>query len=101
MTPERTREILSESGALLSGHFLLASGKHSDTYLQCAKVLQYPAFIGAVFLLPITVHIFLFHLFLEPDALGELLWTGVLLAINITLVLREWKRLRPLAWQRP
>ena len=42
MTEERLREILSESGALLTGHFLLASGKHSDTYLQCAKVLQYP-----------------------------------------------------------
>jgi len=45
---ERVREILSESGALLTGHFLLASGKHSDTYLQCAKVLQYPHFAEEV-----------------------------------------------------
>jgi orotate phosphoribosyltransferase len=44
MNSERVREILGESGALLTGHFLLASGKHSDTYLQCAKVLQYPKF---------------------------------------------------------
>ena len=42
MTEGRMREILSESGALLTGHFLLASGRHSDTYLQCAKVLQHP-----------------------------------------------------------
>ncbi len=48
MNDDRVREILSESGALLMGHFLLASGKHSDTYLQCAKVLQYPPFAEEV-----------------------------------------------------
>ncbi len=30
--------------ALLSGHFKLTSGFHSDKYLQCAKVLQYPEY---------------------------------------------------------
>lgn len=35
-------EILKESGALLEGHFLLSSGKHSNRYCQCAKLLQYP-----------------------------------------------------------
>lgn len=35
-------EILKESGALLEGHFLLSSGKHSNRYVQCAKVLRYP-----------------------------------------------------------
>lgn len=35
-------EILKESGALLEGHFLLSSGKHSNKYCQCAKLLQYP-----------------------------------------------------------
>lgn len=35
-------ELLKESGALLEGHFLLSSGKHSDKYVQCAKLLQYP-----------------------------------------------------------
>ena len=34
--------MFKESEALLQGHFLLSSGLHSDTYLQCAKVLQYP-----------------------------------------------------------
>lgn len=37
-----TIELLKESGALLEGHFLLSSGKHSDRYIQCAKLLQYP-----------------------------------------------------------
>lgn len=35
-------EILKDSEALLEGHFLLTSGKHSNRYVQCAKVLRYP-----------------------------------------------------------
>ncbi len=35
-------EILKESESLIEGHFLLSSGKHSDKYVQCAKVLMYP-----------------------------------------------------------
>ena len=35
-------DILKESGALLEGHFLLSSGRHSNRYCQCAKLLQYP-----------------------------------------------------------
>jgi len=31
-----------ETGAILKGHFKLSSGLHSDTYLQCARLLQYP-----------------------------------------------------------
>ncbi|KLU60512.1 orotate phosphoribosyltransferase [Peptococcaceae bacterium CEB3] len=34
--------IFKESGALLEGHFLLTSGRHSGRYMQCAQVLQYP-----------------------------------------------------------
>lgn len=37
-------EILKQSEALLEGHFLLTSGKHSKQYVQCAKVLRYPQF---------------------------------------------------------
>jgi orotate phosphoribosyltransferase len=35
-------ELLIETGALLEGHFSLSSGRHSDRYFQCAKLLQYP-----------------------------------------------------------
>jgi orotate phosphoribosyltransferase len=31
-----------KTGALLSGHFRLSSGLHSDRYLQCARLLQWP-----------------------------------------------------------
>jgi len=36
------REIYKKHGALLKGHFLLSSGKHSEYYLQSARVLEYP-----------------------------------------------------------
>jgi orotate phosphoribosyltransferase len=35
-------EILQREEAVRKGHFLLTSGLHSDTYIQCAKVLQHP-----------------------------------------------------------
>jgi orotate phosphoribosyltransferase len=35
-------KLLKESGALLEGHFLLSSGRHSNRYFQCARLLQYP-----------------------------------------------------------
>ena len=31
-----------ETGALLTGHFRLSSGLHSDRYLQCARMLMFP-----------------------------------------------------------
>lgn len=40
MTRERVMEILKEAGVLLEGHFLLTSGRHSNRYLQCAKIFQ-------------------------------------------------------------
>ena len=39
---EQVLTLLRESGAMLEGHFLLSSGRHSDRYFQCAKLLQYP-----------------------------------------------------------
>lgn len=35
-------KIYREAGAYLQGHFLLSSGKHSEFYLQSAKVLEDP-----------------------------------------------------------
>jgi orotate phosphoribosyltransferase len=31
-----------DTGALLTGHFRLSSGLHSDRYLQCARLLMFP-----------------------------------------------------------
>lgn len=40
MTPEEVMHEFVESQAILKGHFILSSGLHSDTYLQCARVLM-------------------------------------------------------------
>ena len=48
-------------------------------------------FLGALFLLPITLHIFLFHLYLEPDEVGELIYCGMLFFVNIMLIFIEKK----------
>lgn len=39
---EELLKMFKDTGALLQGHFLLTSGKHSAQYMQCAQVLQYP-----------------------------------------------------------
>ena len=42
MTEEKIVQILKQSGALLTGHFQLRSGLHSDQFFQAALLLQYP-----------------------------------------------------------
>ena len=42
MNEHEVVEALTESGALLDGHFRLSSGLHSPQYLQCAVALQHP-----------------------------------------------------------
>jgi orotate phosphoribosyltransferase len=41
---EEVLKVFYDSGALMEGHFLLTSGLHSDQYMQCARVLQYPRY---------------------------------------------------------
>lgn len=42
ITREEAISTMKEVEAFLTGHFLLSSGKHSNGYCQCAKLLQYP-----------------------------------------------------------
>ncbi|MDD3886945.1 MAG: orotate phosphoribosyltransferase [Victivallaceae bacterium] len=42
MTEQEIIRILEESGALLTGHFQLRSGLHSNRFFQAALLLQYP-----------------------------------------------------------
>jgi orotate phosphoribosyltransferase len=41
-------DLLKKTGAMLDGHFLLTSGKHSDKYFQCAKLLSEPEIASIV-----------------------------------------------------
>ena len=34
--------VLRKTDALLDGHFVLSSGLHSPSYVQCAKLLSFP-----------------------------------------------------------
>lgn len=43
MTDEQMLAELKRVQAIRSGHFVLTSGRHSDTYIQCARVLEDPA----------------------------------------------------------
>src|SRR5205085_7894279 len=43
MNSEQVLKLFLESNALLEGHFILSSGRHSSSYLQCALALQFPA----------------------------------------------------------
>ena len=43
MEQDEVMEVFRAHGAILDGHFLLSSGKHSPQYLQCALVLSDPA----------------------------------------------------------
>lgn len=42
MTSDKLLHLMQELGALQRGHFLLSSGRHSDAYFQCARILQFP-----------------------------------------------------------
>src|SRR5688572_13254817 len=42
MTDADVMKIFEESGALLTGHFVLTSGKHSDRYFEKFNVLNQP-----------------------------------------------------------
>lgn len=44
----KTEEVMKnfeQTGAILKGHFKLTTGVHSDTYIQCAQVMQHPEFM--------------------------------------------------------
>jgi len=47
LQPEAVIEKFKTTGALLEGHFVLYSGLHSSTYLQCAIALQHPSVAAA------------------------------------------------------
>jgi orotate phosphoribosyltransferase len=42
MKTEEILDIFRQTGVMLEGHFQLTSGRHSNRYMQCAKLFQYP-----------------------------------------------------------
>jgi len=48
MSNQSMLAVFKSTGALLEGHFRLTSGRHSNTYFQCAKVLQHPEHLSLI-----------------------------------------------------
>lgn len=65
--------------------------------ILCGLLLLSQVFslLGAVMLLPVTLNIFLFHLFLELHEPGELVMTGLYLIGNLILIGYAYPKLKP------
>ena len=48
MTAADAEQLLRNRGALLRGHFVLSSGRHSDTYVEKFRILQWPDVTSAL-----------------------------------------------------
>lgn len=48
LTNDDVLQMFKDAGALLEGHFLLASGFHSAQYLEKFQVLQFPRYVEAL-----------------------------------------------------
>ena len=59
-------------------------------------ISQFFSRIGAFIAMPITINVFLFHVFLEPNEVGELFQMSGLLIINILLIAFTYKIWKPL-----
>ncbi|PQB07857.1 DoxX protein [Polaribacter filamentus] len=94
------QKVLYINGAKQTGYFWQVLGV-CELLFGLLLILQVTGFIGALFLLPITLNIFLFHLFLEPDDIKELIQTSALFGINIALVLKEREKWKHFLWIKP
>jgi orotate phosphoribosyltransferase len=45
LTNDEALDVFRQTGALLKGHFLLSSGRHSDTYLEKFRLVERPALL--------------------------------------------------------
>jgi orotate phosphoribosyltransferase len=48
VNPNEVLEVLRKRGALLRGHFLLSSGRHSDTFVQKFRAFEHPRLAQAL-----------------------------------------------------
>ncbi|MBZ9777975.1 DoxX protein [Psychroflexus sp. CAK8W] len=78
--------VLYVSGMKQTGYLWLLLGI-SELIFGLLVIWKKTSLIGGLLLLPITLNIFLFHVFLEPDNVGELFLTFGLLVANVIIVL--------------
>ena len=67
--------------------------------LGAAMLLIRPIqFLGSAILWPITLNVFLFHAVLEPEEMGELIFTSCMMVANTALLFRYWPKWRHLLY---
>lgn len=93
MNQAEIENALEETGAVRKGHFQLTSGKHSDTYIQCARVLENPTLTNklaqeAVSRLPEGLVI---DLVASPAVGGILFGFAMAAALEVNMVFSERK----------
>lgn len=93
MKQEEIREALETTGAVKKGHFQLTSGRHSDTYIQCARVLENPTLTNtlaqeAVDRLPKDLQV---DLVASPAVGGILFGFAMGAALGVNMVFSERK----------
>jgi orotate phosphoribosyltransferase len=91
MTDEDVMRVLKETNAIRSGHFRLTSGRHSDTYIQCARILEHPRLTNrlaaeAVARLPENLSI---DMVASPAVGGILFGFAVATALDAPLIFSE------------
>ncbi|EKT4499381.1 DoxX family membrane protein [Flavobacterium psychrophilum] len=63
-------------------------------------VSQVFGLLGEIMALPITINIFLFHLFLERNEIAELVEVSLILAVNIWLIAYEYNRWKGIVFKK-
>jgi orotate phosphoribosyltransferase len=94
MTPlsdDRILAALTDADAVRSGHFVLTSGRHSGTYVQCARFLEDPALTTklaetAVDRLPSNLE---FDLVAAPAVGGLIIGFAVAQALGVKFIFSE------------
>jgi orotate phosphoribosyltransferase len=91
MSDEDVLQALKDTEAIRSGHFKLTSGRHSDTYIQCARVLEHPRLTNrlaaeAARRLPADVQV---DLVASPAVGGILFGFAVAAALDAPLIFSE------------
>ena len=91
MTDAEVLAILKQTSAIRKGHFNLTSGRHSDTYIQCARVLEHPQLTQqlaaeAVRRLPDGLQV---DIVISPAVGGILFGFSVAFALDVSFIFTE------------
>ncbi len=83
MQQDQILKVFKQTQAIQSGHFLLTSGLHSDTYIQCARVLEQPELTSQL-----CEHLGQFWQAQKVDVVAGPAVGGIILAYELARVLK-------------